>query len=130
MQSSCTKGSVVYLVLVALVMVFPSWLVAEPSESVPGWPHTDFSRKSIDLSEVKSGGPPKDGVPSIDSPKFVSLEAAAEWLHAREPVIALVIAGQARAYPLQILTWHEIVNDTQRQAKTAFLALVDKKMRP
>lgn len=112
MQSSCAKGPVVYLVLAALLTVLPSWLAAEPSESVPGWPNTDFSRKSIDLSEVRSGGPPKDGIPSIDSPKFVSLEKAAEWLHAREPVIALTIAGQARAYPLQILMWHEIVNDT------------------
>ena len=70
MQSSCAKGPVVYLVLAALLTVLPSWLAAEPSESVPGWPNTDFSRKSIDLSEVRSGGPPKDGIPSIDSPKY------------------------------------------------------------
>ena len=74
------------------------------------WPKTDFSKKSIDLSEIMSGGPPKDGIPSIDNPRFVRI-AEAKDLVDTEPVVGLVINGKARAYPLQILTWHEIVND-------------------
>jgi len=75
------------------------------------WSDTDFSRRSVDLNEILSGGPPKDGIPAIDQPRFVSTTAAAAWLDPREPVITVVIDGQARAYPLQILMFHEIVND-------------------
>ncbi len=73
---------------------------------------TDFTKRSVDLDEIQSGGPPKDGIPAIDRPRFVSTSDAAGWLDPREPVIALAHAGRARAYPLQILMWHEIVNDT------------------
>jgi len=75
------------------------------------WPKTDFSKHSVDLGEIRSGGPPKDGIPSIDNPKFISASAERE-LSAQEPVISLNVAGDARAYPLRILMWHEIVNDT------------------
>ena len=76
-----------------------------------GWA-TDFDRASIDLAELQSGGPPKDGIPSIDAPVPESIEAARGWLPGASPVIALEVGGQARAYPLAILIWHEIVNDT------------------
>ncbi len=72
---------------------------------------TDWTRHTIDYSEILSGGPPRDGIPSIDAPKFISPEEASSWLRAQEPVIALQVDGEARAYPLQILIWHEIVND-------------------
>ena len=55
--------------------------------------------------------PQRDGIPSIDNPQFISPEEAESWLAAVEPVIALEINGDARAYPIQILTWHEIAND-------------------
>ena len=73
---------------------------------------TDFNKRSIELSEILSGGPPKDGIPAIDKPKFIPAKQAKSWLHDKEPVIAIIINGEARAYPLQILIWHEIVNDT------------------
>ncbi len=75
------------------------------------WPLTDFSRRTVDLREIISGGPPKDGIPAIDHPTFVSFHEAGRWLHPREPVITLEVANEACAYPLQILIWHEIVND-------------------
>jgi len=75
------------------------------------WPNTDFDNSVIDLAEIMSGGVPKDGIPAIDSPQFVSIESAAKWLGPTEPVIALEVLGEARAYPLQVLIWHEIVND-------------------
>lgn len=76
-----------------------------------GWTATDFSRHSIPWDEVTSGGLPKDGIPSLDHPQFV---AATNEKHipANEPVIGLVINGDARAYPLRILMWHEIANDS------------------
>jgi hypothetical protein len=75
-----------------------------------GWSETDFTRAAVALDEIVSGGPPKDGIPSIDRPKFIAL-AEATHLADREPVIGLTLHGDARAYPLQVLTWHEIVND-------------------
>ncbi|HVB63794.1 MAG TPA: DUF3179 domain-containing protein [Nitrolancea sp.] len=72
---------------------------------------TDFSKHSVALGEIMSGGPPRDGIPPIDVPKFESFDQASDWLHDNEPVIALTFNGEARAYPLQILIWHEIVND-------------------
>src|SRR5215831_5042948 len=72
---------------------------------------TDISRALVPVEEIVSGGPPPDGMPAIDRPAFVSPAAAAAWLAAREPVLALEVKGDARAYPLQILMWHEIVND-------------------
>ncbi|CAN5132064.1 DUF3179 domain-containing protein [soil metagenome] len=65
----------------------------------------------VDPDDIISGGPPPDGIPPIDDPKFLAPNDAA-FLTDREPVLALEIGGDARAYPLQIMTWHEIVNDT------------------
>ena len=74
-----------------------------------GW-DTDFSLHTVQFSEIRMVLR-RDKIPSIDNPRFVSVGSAAEWLQDVEPVVALDIAGDARAYPLQILTWHEIVND-------------------
>jgi hypothetical protein len=62
-------------------------------------------------SRTVSGGPPKDGIPSIDAPQFESA-AAADWIPDGEVVFGVLAGGQARAYPRQILVSHEIVNDT------------------
>jgi hypothetical protein len=75
------------------------------------WTNTDFSQRSIELEEITRGGPPKDGIPPIDAPQFISTAEAARWLSAKEPVIAFEHGGEARAYPLQILIYHEIIND-------------------
>jgi hypothetical protein len=74
--------------------------------------HTDFVRHSVPLTAILPGGPPPDGIPPIDHPRFVPAAAADRFLAPREPVIAVARDGRARAYPLQILVWHEIVNDT------------------
>jgi hypothetical protein len=73
---------------------------------------TDFSRHSVPYGEIMSGGPPKDGIPPIDFPSYVSVDEADDWLEPVEPVILVQVGEESRAYPLQILTWHEIVNDT------------------
>jgi len=82
------------------------------SRSIPAQAiSVDHGVIGIELSELMSGGPGKDGIPAIASPRFVSPEEAGRWLKFQEPVISLVVGGAARAYPLQILLWHEIVND-------------------
>ncbi len=99
---------------IAVVFVFALTAVANPLMWKFQWPKTDFNKRSIDLGEIMSGGPPKDGIPSIDRPRFVTVAqmTRAKGLPGTEPVIAIRINGDARAYPLRILMWHEIVNDT------------------
>lgn len=65
----------------------------------------------VPLDKIVSGGPPPDGIPSIDNPKFVSKENADKFLQDGDKVVGVKINGDIRAYPLQILVWHEIVND-------------------
>jgi len=96
--------------VLALVLASGASIASPESWSKEGWEKTDFSRSSIDLSEIISGGPPKDGIPSIDDPKFKPV-GEIDDLGATEPVVSLAIDGKARAYPLRILMWHEIVND-------------------
>ena len=72
---------------------------------------TDFRFHTAPYEEILSGGVGRDGIPPIDNPSFVSAGAAGEWLADAEPVIALEHGGEAKAYPLQVLIWHEIVND-------------------
>jgi hypothetical protein len=76
-----------------------------------GW-KTDFSKHTVPLSEFQSGGPARDGIPPVDEPKPTSQGDADDWLSEREPVLAVELGGEVRAYPVQILVWHEIVNDT------------------
>jgi hypothetical protein len=71
---------------------------------------TDFCRHLVPLSQFQSGGPGKDGIPAIDHPRFAAASSI-RWLKPREPVIELSVGRDVRAYPLQILIWHEIVND-------------------
>ena len=73
---------------------------------------TDGTKHSVPFDEIIGGGPPKDGIPSIDNPKFISTADAGKFLTDSDPGIALDINGTARFYPFQILVWHEIVNDT------------------
>jgi Protein of unknown function (DUF3179) len=75
-----------------------------------GW-KTDFSRHSVPLSEFLPGGPPRDGIPPLDEPKIEGIAEAEDWLEDREPVLVAEAGGRARAYPVQILVWHEIAND-------------------
>ena len=78
--------------------------------STAGW-ETDFDKHSVPLSEFQSGGPGRDGIPPVDEPEPVDQEQAEEFLDDKEPVLVAEAGGEARAYPVQILIWHEIVND-------------------
>ena len=60
--------------------------------------------------EILSGGPPKDGIPAILKPKFIRPNNAG-YLKKNDPVICVVINKIARAYPVKILSFHEVVND-------------------
>ena len=75
-----------------------------------GW-KTDFTRYAVPYSEIKRGGPPRDGIPPIDEPVFESVSEASFYINDHEPVLSVELGGETRAYPLAVLIWHEIVND-------------------
>jgi len=75
-----------------------------------GW-DTNFNERTIKLTELITILA-RDLIIPVDHPTFASVENAPDYMLPKEPVIALVINGDARGYPLAILMWHEIVNDT------------------
>lgn len=76
------------------------------------WDKTDFCTYQPGVfSQIISGGVPRDGIPPIDNPTFDSVETASDWLESQSPVIAVNVNDTPRAYPLAIMTRHEIVND-------------------
>jgi len=77
-----------------------------------------FPAPLIDLDHLVSGGPPPDGIPPIDDPKFQTA-AEVDWLEETDPVLSLTVGEETRAYPLQVMTWHEIVNDTVGETPVA-----------
>jgi hypothetical protein len=81
-----------------------------PSPLQDGW-KTNFRKQLVPLSEFQSGGPGKDGIPSIDAPRFAPASGI-RFLRPPEPVIELTVGKTVRGYPIQILIWHEIANDT------------------
>ena len=94
--------------LLLAVMTMPSQAAPRNSNE---FPLTDFEKHSVDLNEIMRGGPPRDGIPPVDAPRFIGFAEADSWLADNEPVIAFENNGEAKAYPLQILMFHEIVND-------------------
>ena len=96
--------------LFASVMALALMLFSSAVSAVERKNGFDVSNALIDVDEILSGGPKKDGIPAIDKPKFVAAKRA-DFLSPKERVLGLVIDGVAKAYPIKILNWHEIVND-------------------
>ena len=94
-------------------------LAQPPFPDMSDWENTDFSHTKVVLSDMIEGGPGKDGIASIDQPTFESIESAERWLNDREPVIVFINGEKSKAYPLQILIYHEIVNDELGDEKIA-----------
>ena len=69
----------------------------------------DVNNASVPVQAIQRGGPPKDGIPAIDNPKFVP--ARESRLRDDDRVLGVALQGSARAYPVRILNWHEVVND-------------------
>ena len=84
------------------------WLVSLVAIGLYGF---DLGRHSIDVGHITDAGPAKDEIPAILNPRFVPA-AEATWLQAGDELIGVVEGGVAKAYPLRILSWHEVVNDT------------------
>ena len=81
-----------------------------PSSS--NWPEDNLSDTSVNLREFRSGGPGKDGIPSLTQPRFMPALARSQSLNPGEPLVVYRDGKAIRGYPLSLLLWHEIVNDT------------------
>lgn len=91
------------VLLLAITLHAPR-LTAEPYNGF------DVSNSSIPANEIHQGGPPRDGIPAIDSPKFVPGNQASNVQNVHR-VLGLTLNGISKAYPISIMNWHEIVND-------------------
>ncbi len=94
-----------FAVYLLTILVIPNALQAQ--RAFNGF---DVSHASIPTDRILRGGPPRDGIPSIDNPKFVPADQV-DFLRDEDLVVGVSSKGDVRAYPLRILVWHEIVND-------------------
>ncbi len=89
-------------------------IITEPKQrlirTAPGDAPFDVTRHTIALKEIRGGGPPKDGIPALLEPSFIS-PAEATYLRPQDMVLGVSIGGASKAYPVRILNWHELVND-------------------
>ena len=90
------------LILIAAAMFAASHAAAKNGFDIEG--------ALVPADEILAGGPPRDGIPSIDNPKFAPANGA-DFMDDDDYVIGVVVKGEARAYPIKILNWHEVVND-------------------
>lgn len=109
------KNIVCIAVAVAVLgMLGTGILWAPQSEKIPDGRGGDFDVRlhAIPLGEIRGGGPPKDGIPSLSNPEFVSAEQGDRFLLSWDRVLGVEYNGVAKAYPIKILNWHEVVNDS------------------
>lgn len=95
-----------FITITAIAATLTSLAIAQ--DTVNGFKLTDLR---IEREAIKSGGPPRDGIPSIDTPKFIAPDKA-DFMKDDDIVLSYTHDGTTRAYPLRILVWHEIVNET------------------
>jgi hypothetical protein len=89
-------NKVVYFVLMSAVLLLAAF---------------NLDNAIVPREEILSGGPPKDGIPAILKPEFIGPEQA-DYINPDDQVIGVKVGDEARAYPIKILNWHEVVNDT------------------
>ena len=115
----------IFVALLAICTAAGSLADAQSAAAVFSLLDVDTSHAELSLGDIRSGGPPPQGIPALGfagdargvtaatpAPAFVTAVEAASWMSPEEPVVMVSLDGASKAYPLQILTWHEIVNDT------------------
>lgn len=99
------------LKILVLAIAFPVSAPAAEPDFKASWPHTDFSRRSVPLDSISIREAKRNVPPAINKPELIALQSVAD-LGGLEPVVTLEIGGIWRAYPLQILARHQVINDT------------------
>ncbi len=91
----------------AVLLAAAAWVLCPSAFAANGFDLTD---SLVPRSQIEAGGPPRDGIPAIDSPRFVPTSEV-DFLGPEDRVLSLTAFGETRAYPVPILVWHEVVND-------------------
>ncbi|MBX9657496.1 MAG: DUF3179 domain-containing protein [Nitrospiraceae bacterium] len=100
------RRRLLFLVGIGAVLIYAAWL----GFGKPPTTSFDLTKHSVPLDQIVDGGPGKDGIPALLTPRFVSA-AEATFLQDTDRVLGLTQGAEAKAYPIKILNWHEIVND-------------------
>jgi hypothetical protein len=100
LNTDFTVSGTLRIILLTIVILFSG------SAGVMGW---DYTRHSIPLKEIQSGGPPIDAIPALFDPEFVKVDKTA-FMRDDEKVLGVFLNGIARAFPTRIMSWHELVN--------------------
>ncbi len=91
-------------------------VITEPKTKLvpagPGQKPFDVTRHTIPLSEIRGGGPARDGVPALVHANFIAADQVGRLLKKSDRVLGVFLNGEAKAYPVRILNWHELVNDS------------------
>ena len=82
-------------------------ILAFPAPALSAW---DYSQSNINIDQIQSGGPPRDGIPALFEPETLPAKEV-DFLDDDDQILGVVHNGIARAYPTRILSWHELVND-------------------
>jgi hypothetical protein len=111
---SAARALAIAAVLLAVVPAMPATPTAKPGaagatakDPLNGF---EITRQTVDRDDIVPGGPPRDGIHSIDAPRFVASEQAT-WVDDTTPVLGVVVKGDARAYPVHVMDYHQIAND-------------------
>ena len=91
--------------------IIPAIVILVLALAIPAAAQWDYSKHSIPVEDIRGGGPPRDGIPALFDPEYISASEADKLLDPAEEVLGLVINGVSRAYPIRIMSWHELVND-------------------
>ena len=91
--------------------IAPIFLVIVLAFPFPAHAAWDYSKHSIPVEDIRGGGPPRDGIPALSNPNYLTAREADELLQPDERVLGLTLKGVSRAYPIRIMSWHELVND-------------------
>ena len=105
------KIGIISTAFVFLAIVTVSMFKEQGMNRLYSEPTQDNPQSIVPLNQIASGGPPPDGIPSIDSPKFITVGQAEGFMSDNDLILGVNINGDVKGYPLQIMVWHEIVND-------------------
>jgi hypothetical protein len=98
------------VVILAALSITLGWLVTNRSTD-RHYNGFHVTHSLLPASEIVPGGPPRDAIPALTDPAHVDADAAARWLSPQDRVLGLSLEGSASAYPVAIMSWHEVVND-------------------
>jgi hypothetical protein len=93
------------------VVLFAAYRLSPVFAARGGYNGFDVSGSLVPAEQIESGGPPRDGIPALSSPRMLSA-AETKYLRPAERILGVAVNGESRAYPIRLLNWHEVVNDT------------------